>query len=78
MSSGFGVNSAPKATSDAYRNSSFWDKKEDELGVPDGAQYLVKEVYYKVGHHGFVYMWLTDSWIRSTKKAEFFKKVNRL
>ena len=78
MSSKYGENSKPKATSDDYRNSSFWDKKEDGLGVPDGAQYLVKEVYYKVGEHGFVYMWLTDSWIRSTKPVEFFKKFKQL
>lgn len=78
MSSGFGVNSAPKATSDAYRNSSFWDKKEEKSAVPHGAEYLVKETYYKIGLHGFVYMWLTDSWVRSTKPVEFFKKFKRL
>lgn len=28
MSTSYGENSPPKATSDAYRNSSFWDKVE--------------------------------------------------
>lgn len=30
MSSKYGENSKPKATSDAYRNSSFWDKLEEK------------------------------------------------
>ena len=29
MSSGYGINSKPKATEDAYRNSSYWDKQEE-------------------------------------------------
>ena len=30
MSSKYGENSKPKATSDAYRNSSYWDKVEEK------------------------------------------------
>lgn len=29
MSSGFGENSKPKPTNDAFRNSSYWDKLEE-------------------------------------------------
>jgi len=29
MSSGYGENSKPKATEDAYRNATYWDKQEE-------------------------------------------------
>ena len=35
MSSGFGVNSKPKANSDAYRSSSYWEKQEERKQAED-------------------------------------------
>lgn len=35
---------------------------------PEDAQYEVSGSFYKVGAHGFVYLWVDGEWRHSTKK----------
>jgi len=38
----------------------------DMWKVPAGAQWIYDGLYYKIGSHKFLFMWLGTEWIRSS------------
>ena len=44
--------------------------------IPDDYDCIIDSSYYKIGNHGFTYIWVNDDWIRSTKeRSEIEKRI---
>jgi hypothetical protein len=47
------------------------NKNKDE--EPVTSEYVLNGLKYKIGRHNFVYVWLNDRWVKSTKKIDDLK-----
>jgi hypothetical protein len=47
------------------------------LDKPKSWEFFINSTYYKVGSHGFVFMWNNGGWVRSSKKTEDLTTVKR-
>lgn len=47
------------------------------LDKPKNWEFFINSTYYKVGSHGFVFMWNNGGWVRSSKKIKELKPTKR-
>ncbi|MBO9492125.1 hypothetical protein J7384_17315 [Endozoicomonas sp. G2_1] len=38
--------------------------------APSGAMYLIDNIYYKIGHLGYIYIFIGSHWVKSTHTRE--------
>lgn len=60
MSSKFGENSKPAANSEAYRNSAFWDKKEESITLDFKTEELSGQLFANSEKCGFTSYWIDE------------------
>jgi len=46
------------------------------LDKPKSWEFFINSTYYKVGSHGFVFMWNNGGWVRSSKKVKELKPAH--
>lgn len=44
--------------------------KYQPIEIPDSYQYQIDGLYYKVGIHGYVYLFVCGKWLKSSKTTE--------
>ena len=43
------------------------------LNTPSDFQYNLNSLYYKIGRHGLVFVWIDNAWIRSNRRVDQLK-----